>query len=533
MAGSPCGKRCFCAVWFTGQVLLAGAEPLSLWESHGSHPPKKQIFLSETLLILAVHYVKLKKIVYIIVGCFFGSGRHTKKGKNGLTKGERFLKNFVLKVAKSLVVAKNVLHLLGGTIILAIGIVLIVKQDYILIPIMYLLGAGCIVAGAVELVGWCVKRPHVFYKLMIPFGYIIIGGLVLYHVDVPLYIFTFIFGLYLFACAAVEFVNAYLVLRNRCGEFIFSLFPGIFYLTFSLLLILTPASYKYATFIILGIYCILFGLTWILDFIYSIVPMQTKQKVKRHIRISLPTVFAMFVPHAVLDDLNCFLAKEGNQLKDFENFVGTKDDAPADLEIFFHIAKKGFNSIGHCDLCFDGELIAYGNYDEAAQNRFGMGPGVLLVTNKEQYIPFCLKFNKTTIFSFGLRLNDLQKQQVRQRIAQIKSWVYPWNPPYAADREQNQARDIHCYTDFPSHLSHETQVKYYKFHQSKFKTYFVLTTNCVSLAEDITCRAGTDILGMSGIISPGTFYDYLQSEYLRKGSIVISKNVYKLPEKAN
>lgn len=437
--------------------------------------------------------------------------------------------NFVFKAAKSLIVAKNILHLLGGMIILTVGIVLIVKQDYILIPIMYLLGICCIVAGIVSFVEWCVKRPHTFYKLLIPFGYIVIGALVVYHINVPLYVFTFIFGLYLFTSATIEFVNAYLVLRNRSGEFIFSLFPGIFYFTFSLLLILTPASYKYAAFIILGIYCILFGSTWILDFVYSIVPMQTKQKVKRHIRISLPAVFAMFIPHAILNDLNCFLSKEGNELQDFENIVGTKDDAPPDLEIFFHIAKKGFNSIGHCDLCFDGELIAYGNYDEAAQNRLGMGPGVLLVTNKEQYIPFCLKFNKTTIFSFGLRLNELQKQQVRQRIEQIKSWVEPWEPPYVADKRQNKAREMSFYTDFPSHLSHETTVSYYKFNQSKFKTYFVLTTNCVSMAEDITCRAGTDILGMSGIISPGTFYDYLQSEYLRKGSIVISKNVYKLP----
>ena len=79
---------------------------------------------------------------------------------------------------------------------------------------------------------------------------------------------------------------------------------------------------------------------------------------------------------------------------------------------------KGFNAIGHCDLCFDGEVIAYGNYDEGHSIRFGMGPGVLILSKKEEYIPFCLRFNKTTIFSFGLRLTeDQKKERVRQRVA--------------------------------------------------------------------------------------------------------------------
>ena len=31
---------------------------------------------------------------------------------------------------------------------------------------------------------------------------------------------------------------------------------------------------------------------------------------------------------------------------------------------------------------------------------------------------------------------------------------------------------------------------------------------------------------MNGMVSPGTLYDYLESEFLKQDSIVISRNVY-------
>ena len=118
-------------------------------------------------------------------------------------------------------------------------------------------------------------------------------------------------------------------------------------------------------------------------------------------RISLPVFLAAFIPHTVLTKLNQFLAG-GKERKagDFENLDHKKSNRPPELEIFIHVANDGFCAIGHADICYEGELIAYGNYDEASSNPLGFGDGVLIVTNKKQYIPFCLKFNKTTIFSF-------------------------------------------------------------------------------------------------------------------------------------
>ena len=46
------------------------------------------------------------------------------------------------------------------------------------------------------------------------------------------------------------------------------------------------------------------------------------------------------------------------------------------------------------------------------------------------------------------------------------------------------------------------------------------------LADSIIGKSGTDILKINGIITPGTYYEYLNREFQKKNSMVISKNIY-------
>ena len=58
------------------------------------------------------------------------------------------------------------------------------------------------------------------------------------------------------------------------------------------------------------------------------------------------------------------------------------------------------------------------------------------------------------------------------------------------------------------------------------KTYFVLGTNCGTLVDKILRSSGIDVLNPNGIITPGTYYDFLEREYMKKGSRVVSKKIY-------
>ncbi|WRK53471.1 hypothetical protein SD457_26235 [Coprobacillaceae bacterium CR2/5/TPMF4] len=39
-------------------------------------------------------------------------------------------------------------------------------------------------------------------------------------------------------------------------------------------------------------------------------------------------------------------------------------------------------------------------------------------------------------------------------------------------------------------------------------------------------KRGLDIIDLNGIISPGTYQNYLEKEYQRVNGVVVSKNVY-------
>ena len=46
------------------------------------------------------------------------------------------------------------------------------------------------------------------------------------------------------------------------------------------------------------------------------------------------------------------------------------------------------------------------------------------------------------------------------------------------------------------------------------------------LADTIVGQAGTDILSPKGFIAPGTYQAYLDREFEKPNSIVVSKHVY-------
>ena len=65
-----------------------------------------------------------------------------------------------------------------------------------------------------------------------------------------------------------------------------------------------------------------------------------------------------------------------------------------------------------------------------------------------------------------------------------------------------------------------------KFKKSKYKIFFVLGNNCVSLANRIIGKNLRDKFKFYGVMTPGTYYDYLEREYMKKRGIVVSKKIY-------
>ena len=183
--------------------------------------------------------------------------------------------------------------------------------------------------------------------------------------------------------------------------------------------------------------------------------------------------------------------------------------------------------MGHMDIFFDGRVISYGNYDEGSRFFYEFfGDGVLFVAKKKcDYINFCIDNSKKTIFEFGISLTDEEMVRVRKRIDELLMNTVKWD----------QRKDLK-YNDGDSYagrLYKKTKAMFYKFKKGKYKTYFVMGSNCCHLIDDIVGSSGMDILSINGIITPGTYYDYLSRMLKVKGSNVLSLNIYNSRYRAN
>ena len=280
---------------------------------------------------------------------------------------------------------------------------------------------------------------------------------------------------------------------------------------------------------LLGMHLIVYAAAIIQDMLCSLlVPGKTR---KKRIHISLPNIICAFIPRRILTSVNRFLRTDSNSAE----MINKKKNDECSLEIFIHMADTFFGHVGHIDMCIHGKVISYGSYDESSYRFKGMiGDGVVEIIDRGKYIGFCLEEAGKHIVSFGIKLTDNEQEKLRNKLEEIFDNLTPWEPPVAVN-ERNHIKSVQYELDYASALYKKTGAEFFKFRDgpySKFRTYFGLFTNCATLAEEITSSVGINLFDFSGILTPGTFYDYLNREYNRNSDFVISRNLYAMPENA-
>lgn len=328
-------------------------------------------------------------------------------------------------------------------------------------------------------------------------------------------LFPVIFGIYMLINGTIKFIT-YIIFKNREKEnFYFVLLGSLIDFIFSFIMIHKPTKNINTLTTILGIYLILFGITYLKDFFEECFPRKRRKK-KRRIRITLPIIFSVMIPYNVLLKINKILSQWETPVKIKKNLSGK-----VDLEIFIHVKDSNIGKFGHADLCFDGTVYSYGCYDEESKKLFeSLGEGTLFeIQGKEKYMKFCTSHADKTIFAFGLTLTEEEKEVVKAKIEKIKSYTYKWTPS-----KRNKKSKIK--NNYAIELQKETNAKFYKFNKSTYKTYFLLSTNCVKLVDEIVGATGSDLLKINGVITPGAYYEYLENEFKKENSNVITKQIY-------
>lgn len=280
--------------------------------------------------------------------------------------------------------------------------------------------------------------------------------------------------------------------------------------------------------LVIGGYLILYGVTNLRDgFLFEEAIEQ--QSLKRHVRLTLPLFLAALVPRMTLQKVNDYLAdNNGQTAQSIYNRHKEIAELPA-LEVFVHVGEEGFGAVGHVDLSYKGQVYGYGSYDVLSERLGGaIGDGVLFKAERQAYIDFCNQ-EGMTMLGYQLSLTPEQEEAVEARLAEIDSLLISWTPSPEKVSKTADGQPIEMYA---YRMKEAIHAELFKFRKSKFKTYFVLSTNCVLLADSVIGQAGTDLLGVRGFIAPGTYQSYLDQEYEKPHSLVVAKNIYYRKEKS-
>lgn len=335
-----------------------------------------------------------------------------------------------------------------------------------------------------------------------------------------------LFGIWIVFNAMLKTVTFVELQKNRVEGRLLALISALVSYGFGLAFVLQPSMRIASVVQVAGAYLILYGATNLGDVFRELLP--RKKSNKRGFRMPLPVWLAALIPYNMIRRVNDLI--EGDLTHRAhprgEAYDGQKEDTPPDLEVFVHVAPDGSSMFGHVDICFEGTVLTYGCYDDRTKWFLtALGEGhLIIVDDRSNYIPFCIKESNKTIFGFGLRLTEAQKQSVRKQIGLLTPLLIRWYPDGQLEAMGKPNRG--AVDDYASRLYEATGARFYKFRSGRFKTYFVLGTNCVLLADRLIGASGSDIIHVSGVITPGTYYDYLNRQYLLQNSNVISRHAY-------
>ena len=412
-----------------------------------------------------------------------------------------------------------------GFLFVLLGLILMVTGTWLPVTVIRLVLFLAWIATVLDLVLRIFKKSQSTDTLGVALVKLLVLGYLLgsnFATDVPIYILALVIGVYQIFHATINLVTYVLYRKNKIRPRFRLLLDGLVLVFLGGTSLLSSTGNSVFQLFVLGAYFFLYGVSNIRDgFLFE--EEIGKNHLKRRVRMSLPIVLAALIPASTLAKINKFMQENADEREDIHLGM-VKSGKTAELEIFVHTAETSlFSAIGHVDICYQGRVISYGNYDPSSETLFGMvGDGVLYFCDRDKYIDLCKRESQKTLFGYGIDLTPEMEKAVQKKLAELKQLTIPWEP--SADKIMTgDGKEDYTYA---YKIRHETDGELYKFIKSKFKSYFVLSTNCVLLADTIVGQAGTDILSPKGFIAPGTYQAYLNREFEKPNSIVVSKHVY-------
>ncbi|MEG2684691.1 MAG: hypothetical protein RR929_01370 [Erysipelotrichaceae bacterium] len=329
-----------------------------------------------------------------------------------------------------------------------------------------------------------------------------------------------IMGLWIGLHAIVKIIVLYTKIKDRLpGKLSGSIFL-FFDLFISITLLTNPEEHGFLLTKILGVYLTVYGINFLLQLLRNVAP--TSDELANKIQIALPPSISSWIPLQLIH----FILKVDEDESKREAFKVVKDDIKTDLEILVHLAPHGPAMMGHVDVIYKEQAISYACYDPHTAKLHGSyGEGVVLIADRNEYLHNCLANENKMLISFGINLNEEQKKEIDKSILSMLG-----NTERFYSDEERKRLNMEPHGDGDNYISRVTKncehSYFYKIKEGRFKTFFVLSSNCVAFTSKLTECVGLHLFDFSGIVSPGSYYDFLNKKFLNDKSFIVSKKIF-------
>ena len=396
------------------------------------------------------------------------------------------------------------LTLIYGFIMIITGYFLIIEQKLLVDKFSPLIGGILVIMGIVRLYS-VIKEKNKKIKLSFAILNIVTGIIMIIANNYILKSIVLIYQIYLLLTIIIHMMNFYLHEKYHMKGKIKIVLSIIGNVIFSIVLSLNQEK---NIIIIMSLYLLVFGISKVLNYILEITHFRNK------VYLPIPVFFTLFIPKQIFKNVD-------NKI----NFDYIKSE-DSDIKVIIHFSKGGTSTMGHIEISYKNKTYSYGNYDKHSRNLFGsIGDGVIMMANTKKYIKYCVEKKNRCIVEYGIKLTDKDKKIVQKRLEKL---INEDTIDYYPDRELYDKGLIekNKFNDMSSDIYKYAEGKFKKITKGKEKKFFLFSTNCAMVASHLLSSVDKKIIAINGLITPGTYYDYLDEKLRVKKSNVIYRKVY-------
>ena len=168
---------------------------------------------------------------------------------------------------------------------------------------------------------------------------IVIGFFIIIYTTIPIRLLFAIFALYITLNGVVKFITYLNYKRDKVDRRFPVLCGAIFLIIYGLALFLGRYVDVNVMMIFIGVYGLFLGINYVIDGVFTVVPQQHKDSLKRRIRIPVPIFISAIIPKVMMDYINERLAVEPK-----EKFLDDRDHA--NVEILYMLVQMGLEQSG-------------------------------------------------------------------------------------------------------------------------------------------------------------------------------------------